>query len=166
MRKVTAALIALVTFFAGGVLGAYFMRELCRMTLLSYDMANVDHLASYIKVQRYAGTPEAYEAALHDYLIVLDQRERVKHSPLFRNDSLFSGNIERVDRVLTYVRLSVLAAQRGLVDEAAKYQKQAVAACPQSQWKSCGWERLSALVQKLDVHSEWNPSKPTPSYGS
>ena len=166
MRKGTAIIVALVALVAGGVLGALGMREVCRMTVMAYDMASVDHVISYMQVQRYADTPEAYEAALRDHLVVLDRRESMKRNPLLPNDPLLSGNIDRLDRVLAYIRLSVLATQRGRVDDAAKYQKQALAACPALGWKTCDWEHMSALVQKLDERSSWNPDKATSSHGS
>ncbi len=166
MRKLTVVAIALVAFIAGAFLGAFGMRELCRWTLVSYDMANIDHLSTLVSIQRFQGTPEAYEAALHNFLIALDERERAHRSALIRNDILFSSEMVYADRTFAYIRLSLLAAQRGRVDEAAKYQTLAMAACPHAYWKTCTWDNLSRLVQMVDEHSVWNPQRSVSNHGS
>ena len=143
MRKVTGVSIALGTLIAGGLLGFLISRELFRMKLTAYEMVNIDHLSTYVTIQRFQGTREAYEASLHDLLVALDERERAGPGPLS------SGQIISVDKALTYIRLALLATERNDFDAAAKYRAQAQAICPRAGWKSCSWDEMIRLVQRI-----------------
>ena len=62
MRKLTAIAIALGAFIAGGLLGFFICRGAYQGVLSAYLMANVDHMSTYVMIQRFQGTPQAYEA--------------------------------------------------------------------------------------------------------
>jgi hypothetical protein len=160
MGKVTATGIALGTFIVGGLLGFVISREFFRAKLTAYEMANIDHLATYVMIQRFQGTREAYGASLHDLLVALDERERVGPGPFS------SGQIVSVDKALTYIRLALLATERNDLDAAAKYRAQAEALCPRAGWKSCSWDDMTKVVRGLDENSTWNTSGPRSDHGS
>jgi len=150
MSKLATTVIAVVVFIAGGVLGFGVSRELAQAQLTAYEMADVDHFSTYVMIQRFEGTPQAYEAALNDLLAALDQRER-SGSPFAPERILF------VDRALTYTRLALIATSRGDAEAAAKYRSSAEALCPKVEWKTCSTDELAKLVQRLDETSMWNP---------
>jgi hypothetical protein len=160
MGKVTATGIALGTFIAGGLLGFLISREFFRTELTAYEMANIDNLSTYVMVQRFQGTRDAYEASLHDLLVALDERERAGPGPFS------SGRILSVDGALTYIRLALLATERNDLDAAAKYWAQAEAMCPRAGWKSCSREDMTKVVRGLDQNSMWNTSGPRSDHGS
>ena len=160
MRKVTATGIALGTFIVGGLLGFVISRDSFRAKLAAYEMANIDHLSTYVMIQHFQGTQEAYDVSLHDLLVALDERARAGPGPLS------SGQILSVDRALTYIRLSLLATERNDLDAAAKYRAQAEALCPRAGWKSCSWDEMTKVVRGLDENSMWNTSGPRSDRGS
>ena len=149
MRKVTATAIALGTFIAGGVLGVFGSRELYLIKLTAYELGNIDHMSTYVMIQRLPGTSQAYEASLHDLLVALDEREHAGPGPFS------SGQIVSVDKGLTYIRLALLAAERNDTNAAAKYRAQAEAMCPRAGWKSCSWDEMTRVVRRLDENSMW-----------
>lgn len=149
MRKVTAAAIALGTFVAGGLAGFWLSREFYQIKLMSYEIASIEHMSTYVSIQRFQGTPQTYETALRDYLLALDERERAGPGP-------FSSALP-VDRAMTYIRLALLATERNDLDAVAKYRSQAEALCPRIGWKSCSADKITTLVQRVDAHSMWNP---------
>jgi hypothetical protein len=159
MRKVTATAIALGIFIVGGLLGFGVSREFFRIKLTAYEMANIDHMATYVMIQRFQGTPEAYEVSLRDLLVALDERERA-------GPGLLSGRAVPVDKALTYIRLALLASHRNDLDAAAKYRAQAEAMCPRLGWKYCSADEMTSLVRRLDEHSVWNPSRSSSGHGS
>jgi hypothetical protein len=160
MRRLTATAVALGSFIGGVLLGFGGSREIYRGKLTAYEMANIDHMSMYVEVQRFEGTPQTYEAALRDFLLALDERERA-------GPGLFSTHTPPVDRALTYIRLSILASERNDLAAAAKYRSQAEAVCPLLGWRSCSAEEMTAVVRRLDEHSLWNPkSKSVPGHGS
>ena len=150
MSKVATIVIAVVAFIAGSMLGFSVSRELAQAKLTAYEMANVDHFSTYVMIQRFEGTPEAYEAALKDLLSALDQREH-SGSPFLPPRIIF------LDRALTYARLALLATARGDVETPARYRSQAEALCPKVEWKTCSADEFTRLVQRLDTRSMWNP---------
>jgi len=152
MGKGTVTAVALVTFIAGGLFGFAISRELFRAKLTAYEMANIDHLSTYVMIQRFQGTRDAYEASLHDLLFALDERERAGPGPLS------SGRIVSVDKALTYIRLALLAQERNDLDAATKYRAYAEAMCPRAGWNSCSWDDMTKMVQRLDKSSMWNTS--------
>ena len=151
MGKVTATAIALGTFLAGVLLGYGVSREFYRWKLTAYEMANIDHMSTYVMIQRSQGTPKTYEAALRDFLSALDEQERA-------GPGLFARAIP-VDRVMTYIRLAMLAAEQNDLEAAAKYRSQAEALCPQLGWKSCSADEMTAVVRRLDEHSIWKSTQ-------
>lgn len=157
MVKITA--IALGAFIAGASLGYVASRHLFRISLAPYQMANIDHLATYVMIQRFEGTPQTYETALRDFLVALDAQDRA-------GPGLFSRNITAVDRAMTYARLGLVAAERNDLDSAAKYRSQAEALCPQIGWKSCSADEITRVVRLVDERSMWKPSQPTSDHGS
>jgi hypothetical protein len=159
MRTITATTIAIGAFIAGGLLGYVVSRGIFRMALLPVQMANVDHMATYLMIQRFQGTPQSYETALRDFLVALDAQARA-------GSGIFSPNIIAVDRAMTYARLGLVAAERNDPSAAAKYRSQAEALCPQIGWKSCSADEITRMVRLVDEHSMWNPSRPTPDHGS
>lgn len=110
MLKITA--IALGAFIAGALLGYVTSRHLFRISLAPYQMANIDHMATYVMIQRFEGTPQTYETALRDFLVALDAQDRA-------GPGLFSRNITVVDRAMTYARLGLVAAERNDLGSAA-----------------------------------------------
>jgi hypothetical protein len=160
VRKLTAIALAIAALIIGGLLGYVVSREFFRMKLTAYELANIDNLSTYVMTQRFQGTPEAYEAALRDLLVALDERERAGPGPLS------SGGIVSVDKALTYVRLALLATERNDLDAAAKYRAQAEAMCARARWKSCSWDEMTELVRGLDEHSMWKTSEPPPHHAS
>ena len=159
MRKRTASAIALGTFVAGLLLGFGGSHMIYKAKLMAYEMIDIEYMATYVTIQQYQGTPQAYETALRDYLAALDQRERAGRGP-------FSQAIP-LDRAMTYARLALLAAERNDLSAATKYRTQAEALCPQLAWKSCSADEMTAVVRRLDEHSLWNPkSKSVPGHGS
>jgi hypothetical protein len=159
MRKVTAIALAIGALILGGLLGYLVSREFFRAKLMAYEMANIDHLSTYVMIQRFQGTREAYEASLHDLLVALDQRQQA-------GSGFFSVQVVPVDKALTYIRLALLASERNDLDAAAKYRSQAEAMCPRAGWKSCSWDEMAAIVRRLDENSMWNPSRPAADHGS
>src|SRR5258708_33201124 len=123
MGKVSATTIVAGTFIAGGLLGFGISHELCHDKLVAYEMSNIDHISTYVMIQRFEGTPQAYQDSLRDFLVALDEQERV-------GPGLFSGQAVPVDKALTYIRLALLASERNDLDAAAKYRAQAEALCP------------------------------------
>ena len=158
MRTITASGIAVGTLIAGGVLGFGVSHMLCDAKLTSYELASVDNMSTFVMIQRFKGTPQAYEAALRAYLVVLDARERA-------GPGLFSQYIE-VDRAMVYARLAILAADRSDLSAAAQYRSRAEALCPHIGWKVCSAEEIVRMVRRLDEHSLWNPSRAPPDHGS
>ena len=158
MRKVTATVTVLGAFITGGLLGFVISREFYRIKLTAYEAASIDHMSQYVMIQRFQGTPQAYEASLRDLLVVLDERERA-------GPGLFSGFVP-VDKALTYIRLSLLASDRNDADAAARYRTEAEILCPRTGWKSCSADQMTKLVRRLDEHSIWKPSQPTSDHGS
>jgi hypothetical protein len=122
-------------------------------------MANIDHMSTYVMIQRFQGTPPAYETALRDFLVALDAQDGA-------GPGLFSRNIFAVDRAMTYARLGLVAAERNDPSSAAKYRSQAEALCPQIGWKSCSADEIARVVRLVDERSMWNPSPPTSGHGS
>jgi hypothetical protein len=162
MRKGTAIAIALVTLVVVGLLGFGISREFFRAKLLAYEMSSVETMSTYVGVTRFMGTSEAYESALQDLLAAIDAREKAKVS-----GGLLSPRAVSVEKALTYVRLALLATERGDHGAAAKYWSQAQALCPQIGWTSCPVDRLTDVVRKLDDHSIWNPKgRSVPNHGS
>jgi hypothetical protein len=160
MGKVTATSIALGAFIAGGLFGFLLSREFFHTKLTAYKMANIDSLSTYVMIQRFQGTREAYEASLNDLLLALDERERAGPGPFS------SGQIVSVDKALTYIRLALLATERNDLGAAAKYRAQAEAMCPRAGWKSCSWDEMTRVVRGLDEHSMWNSSASSSEHGS
>jgi hypothetical protein len=161
VSKVSAIAIAVGAVIAGGLLGFGVSEQLLRNRLGAYEMANIDHLSTYVMIQRFQGTPEAYEAALRNFLAALDERERAGAGPFS------SVQILAVDRALTYVRLALLAAERSDLNAAARYRSEAEALCPQMGWKSCSAEEMTEAVRRLDERSMWNPNAaPLAGHGS
>jgi hypothetical protein len=152
VRKLTAVALAIAALIVGGLLGYVVSREFFRAKLMAYEMASIDHLSTYVMIQRFQGTREAYEASLHDLLLALDERERADPGPVS------SRQIVSVDKALTYIRLALLATERSDLDTAAKYRAQAESMCPRAGWKSCSWDEMTNLVRGLDEHSMWNTS--------
>jgi hypothetical protein len=134
----------------GALLGFGLSRHLYGAKLAAYEVANIDNMSTYVMVQRFEGTPQAYEAALRDLLAALDVRERAGPGP-------FSMHLVPVDKALAYTRLALLAAERNDFDAAAKYRSQSEALCPQLRWKSCSADEMAEVVRRLDEHSPWNP---------
>ena len=161
MHKLRSVAIAIVTFAAGGLLGFVVSREAYQASLATYEMADIDHMSTYVNIQRFKGTREAYERSLHDLLLALDARERA-------GSGLYSGHITAVDKALTYTRLSLLAKVHGDLDEAADYRAKAEALCPQTGWESCSAHQLTEVVERIDKNSIWKPIplKILPSDGS
>jgi hypothetical protein len=159
MRKVTATALAIGAFIAGGLLGYVFSRQLFRISLAPYQMANIDHMATYVMIQRFQGTPQAYETALRDFLVALDAQDRA-------GPGLFSQNLTVVDRAMTYARLALIAAERNDPSSAAKYRSQAEALCPQIGWKSCSADEITRVVRLVDDRSMWKAPQPTSDHGS
>jgi hypothetical protein len=176
MGKRTIVAIAVGSLLTGAVLGVVVvryglnditMRDRCRMALTAYEMADVDHMYSYVMVQRTLGTPEAYATALKDMLTALDQRDRAwKLASLQGGSFVLSENITRADRALTYARLSLLASQQSHMEEATMYQSKAVAACAGSMWKTCSWEGLAMMVKRLDERGRSPTQSDSQSHGS
>jgi len=158
MRTVTALGIAAGTLIAGGMLGFGVSHTLCDAKLTSYELASIDNMSTYLMIQRFKGTPQAYEAALRAYLLALDARERA-------GPGLFSQYID-ADRAMTYARLAILAADRNDLSADARYRSQAEALCPRIGWKVCSAEEIVRMVRRLDEHSMWNPSRAPPDHGS
>jgi len=159
MRKVTATALAIGAFIAGGLLGYVFSRQLFRISLAPYQMANIDHMAMYVMIQRFQGTPQAYETALRDFLVALDAQDRT-------GPGLFSQNLTVVDRAMTYARLALIAAERNDPSSAAKYRSQAEALCPQIGWKSCSADEITRVVRLVDDRSMWKAPQPTSDHRS
>ena len=159
MRKFTVTSLAIGAFIAGGLSGYAVSRQLMRSSLAPYQMANIDHMSTYLMIQHFQGTPQTYEIALRDFLVALDAQDRA-------GPGLFSQNITVVDRAMTYARLALVAAERNDPDSAAKYRTQAEALCPQIGWKSCSADEITRVVLLVDEHSTWNPSRSTSDHGS
>jgi hypothetical protein len=159
MGKLTATAIAVGTFIAGGALGFGVSHELYHDKLIAYELANIDHMSTYVMIQRFQGTRQAYETSLRDLLVALDEQERA-------GPGLFSGRAVPVDRALTFIRLALLASDRNDLDAAAKYRAEAEALCPRLGWKSCSADEMTRIVQRLDEHSMWNPSRSVADHGS
>lgn len=70
MRKLAVTAIALGTFIAGGLLGYGIAREFFLTNNLVYEMASIEHMNTYVMIQRFQGTPQAYATALHDFLVI------------------------------------------------------------------------------------------------
>ena len=85
----------------------------------------------------------AYRKALLAYLAAINAR---------RPDEslLFDDHVNSVDRVMTEVRLAMLAQAQGDAAESGKYFAEAVAHCPKSWKDSCTVERLRAFIDRLD----------------
>jgi hypothetical protein len=159
MRKVTAVALAIGAFIAGGLLGYFVSRQLFLLSLAPYQMANIDHMSTYVMIQRFQGTPQAYETALRDFLVALDAQDR-------NGSGLISQNITAVDRAMTYARLGLVAEERNDASSAARYRSQAEALCPQMGWKSCSSDEITRAVRLVDEHSMWKSSRPTSDHGS
>jgi hypothetical protein len=160
MGKATSVAAILVgTLVVGSLLGFGVSHMLCRDKLMAYGMANIDHISTYVAIQRFKGTAQTYESSLNDFLVALDEQERA-------GPGLFSGQAVPVDRALTYIRLSLLALQKNDLDAAAKYRAQAETLCPRLGWKSCSADEMTQVVKRLDAHSMWNPSRAASDNGS
>jgi hypothetical protein len=159
MGKVTAAALVTGTFVVGSLLGFGVSHVLCHDKLMAYEMANIDHISTYVTIQRFEGTAQTYEVSLGDFLVALDEQERA-------GPGLFSGQAVPVDKALTYIRLALLAAERNDFDAASKYRAQAERLCPRLGWKSCSADEMAQVVKRLDAHSMWNPSRAASDNGS
>src|SRR5215813_11763415 len=134
MRKVIVIAIAAVSFIGGCLVGFGVSHQFHRVELATFEFGNVDRMATYVMVQRSQGTPQTYEAALRDFLVALDERERA-------GPGLLSRTLP-VDRALTYARLALLATKRKDMDAASSYRSKAEALCPRLGWKSCSADDL------------------------
>jgi hypothetical protein len=159
MKKRTATAIAIATFVVGGLAGFSISYATLRAKLTVYEVADVDQMSTYLLVQRFQGTPQAYEAAVRDYLAALEVRERAGPGLL--------SNVAPVDKALAYSRLALIAAERNDLASAAKYRAQAEAECPKIGWKSCSADEIATVVRRIDEQIGWN-SKPhsVPDHGS
>ena len=59
MRKVTAIALAIGALIVGGLMGFVVSREFFRAKLTAYEMANIDHLSTYVMIQRFQGNRPA-----------------------------------------------------------------------------------------------------------
>ena len=150
MRIFTAAAVAMGALALGGVAGFLLAQQYSRYTRMALDSADVARMSTYLMVEQSQGSPQAYETALRDYLVSLDRRDRA-------GPGFFSRQVAAGDRVLTYMRLSLLAAQRNESDAAALYQSKAELWCRQTGWKSCSPDKLTWLVGRLDQQNPLNP---------
>jgi len=136
-------LIGIGALCAGVALGDLFVRwELKPFLMLArsaYNMAFVD----YVDVQHYEGTPEAYEAALTEYLRELSAGAKWR-------DDMSPASLIAYDQALTYVRLSQSQAQRGAAQESARSLASAVAFCAHFHSKGCTEDELLAIVKRID----------------
>ncbi len=149
MRKLTASAIALGAFLVGILLGFGGSHWIYKAKLMAYEMIDTEYMATYLEIQRYQGTPQAYERALSDYLEALDRREHAGQG--------FLSQTIPLEKAMTYARLALVAADRNDPTAAAKYRSQAEALCPRIGWKVCSADQITKLVQRLDEHSVWNP---------
>jgi tetratricopeptide (TPR) repeat protein len=161
MGKLTASAIALGTFVVGALAGYGVSEKFFRARLHAYQWTSVATMSNYVMAERFRGTPEAYEAALHEYLSALDTWKRA-------DEGFTSPRALSVDKAMTYARLALLAADRNDASTAAKYWSQALALCPQIGWTtSCSADSFSELIHAVDDNSFMNPKRLSrPDHGS
>jgi hypothetical protein len=165
MGKVTAIAIAVGALILGGFVGYSVSHRFFLVQLTAYQWAGIETMSNYVMIERFKGTPAAYETALHEFLQSLDAWEHERTVT-----DVISPRALSVDKALTYARLALSATARNDPGAAAKYWSQALAMCPQIGWtSSCSVDGFTDAVRGLDEGSVWNP-KPrvgsVPEHGS
>lgn len=112
MNTIARIGVYLVVFAAGGGVGTYVGYRIAEAKAFAYEMAEMSRHSADLQAQRTKGSGVAYEDALKSYLASLDMRSR---GPA----PIFPDKVYATDSALAYVRLSMLAANRGAKDEAA-----------------------------------------------
>lgn len=90
---------------------------------------------------------EGAKKALLEHLALLEKYKGVK-------DSLISGTVYCVDKMLDHTRLSRIEKQLGNEAAAKHHMKIAIEACTQCGWKGCSEEKLISFSKRLE---EKNP---------
>ena len=161
MGKLSATAIALGTFVGGALAGYGVSEKFFRARLHAYQWTSVASMSEYVLAERFRGNPEAYEAALHEYLSAIDTWK-------LTDEGFISPRALSVDRAMTYARLALLSTEQKDPAAAAKYWSQALSLCPQIGWTtSCSVESFSELIRAVDDNSFMNPKRLSrPDHGS
>jgi hypothetical protein len=135
MSRTKLAVAIALAVALGGVLGAGAMYALLIRHAISGmislgDLSVASMYEARINLFGDTGPDEDYEAALNEYLAILD-RLRAKHPDSEDGASL------ALSKIITLARLSVVAEKRGGTAESAKFLQSAVSECQSAKWRDC-----------------------------
>jgi hypothetical protein len=159
MSRKKLILVLLSTFLLGGIAGAaalyaFFIRDAMSGMIALGDLSVASLYETRINLFGDSGTDEEYEAALREYVDVLD-RLRAKHPNGENHASLAQS------KVITLARLALVAEKKGAGAEAQQFVNSAVSECQSSKWKDCSPQKLRELAvyfeNKRKIHVTSNP---------
>jgi hypothetical protein len=132
------------TFLLGGFVGAaalyaFFIRDAMSGMIALGDLSVASLYETRINLFGDTGTDEEYEAALNEYVVVLD-RLRAKHPNGEDHASL------ALSKIITLGRLALVAEKRGASTEAQQFVNSAVGECQSAKWKDCSIGKLRELA--------------------
>jgi hypothetical protein len=98
-----------------------------------------------VDMQRAFGGKNEYREALIAFSNALDEAR--SQTP---NDPILSEDIISTDKMLNYIRLSMLEKEIGNNAEAEKYKAEAISFCQKIPWEDCSYEKLEKITIKLN----------------
>jgi hypothetical protein len=143
VRNRYIVLLGICALGAGIAFGNYFAHWRLEPALALARSAYGMGFADYIDVQHYEGTPEAYEAALTQYIQELNGNAKWPYD-------ITPTSLLAFDQTLAYVRLSESQAKRGATQDAARSLASAEASCARFHFKGCDEASVLAIVKRLD----------------
>lgn len=147
---VSTHLLTLALGFFGAAL--YLRQTLVRAASMTNSLAIISHYSLFTQAQRTLGSDDDYRDALLLFLKALDNAR----SP---DGPLFTLEVYKAEKALTYVRLSRVEENGGNHQESREYMNEARDICRELNWRDCSSERLVMLVEKLDQEDAFSESK-------
>jgi|SRR5450755_291337 hypothetical protein len=144
MGRTKITILVALAFAIGGVAGgsatyAFFMREaISGMTSLG-DISVASMYEMRVSVFGDTGTDEEYEAALNEYVAILDRLNAKNANPGDRASLALS-------KIATLGRLALVTGKRGASGESERFINLAVEECKSSKWKDCSRGKIQELA--------------------
>jgi hypothetical protein len=154
MSRTKVTILVALAFVLGGVVSAtyaFFVRDaIAGMTALG-DLSVASMYEMRVSLFGDTGTDEEYEAALNEYVTILD-RLNAKHSNSEDRASL------ALSKITALGRLALVAERRGASGESERFINLAVDECKSSKWRDCSRGKIQELALYFENKRAGHPA--------
>jgi len=156
MSRAKITILVVLAFALGGVVGgsatyAFFMRDaIAGMTALG-DISVASMYEMRVSLFGDTGTDEEYEAALNEYVTILDRLNAKNANPGDRASLA-------VSKISALGRLALVTKKRGAREESERFINLAVDECKSSKWKDCSRAKIEELALYFENKRAAHPS--------